>query len=151
WPFLIATVFFIFGYSLTYILIFKFLLHLIGVFIFYKTLKLLKLRDLIIIIGTFLNGISPAWQLYSRVFLSEPITLFFITLWLYLMIKSLKDKSGFISQAVVGAILILSHPYYIFLPFSIWLFLWIKKLITIKTFLICSLICTAVVSICIIR
>ena len=151
WPFLIAGIFLLFGYNLTYILIFKYLLHLIGVFIFYRTLKVLKLHDLIIIIGSFLYAISPAWQLYSRVFLSEPITLFFITLWLYLLIRFVKGKSGFFPQTLVGGILILSHPYYVFLPFSIWLLLWIRKQINIKTFFISSLICASVVSIWIIR
>src|SRR5690606_10056797 len=127
WPVLIAGIFLLFGYHLTYILIFKYLLHLIGVFIFYKTLKLLKLHELLIIIGSFLYAFSPAWHLYSRVFLSEPITLFFITLWLFLLIRFIKGKSGFFPQAIVGGILILSHPYYIFLPFSIWLWLWIRK------------------------
>lgn len=80
WPFLIAGIFLIFGYNLTYILIFKYLLHIVGMYLFYKTLKLLNVRQILILSGTFLYGISPAWQLYSRVFLSEPITLFFITL-----------------------------------------------------------------------
>ena len=87
WPFLIAGIFLIVGYNLTYILIFKFLLHLLGIFIFYKTLKLLKFREILIIIGSFLYAISPAWQLYSRVFLSEPITFFFMTLWIYLLLR----------------------------------------------------------------
>src|SRR5690606_27467203 len=87
WPILIAGTFLIFGYNLTYIIIFKFLLHLLGIFIFYKTLKLLKLKEIFIITGSFLYSISPAWQLYSRVFLSEPITLFFLTLWIFLMVR----------------------------------------------------------------
>lgn len=151
WPTLIASIFLVFGYNLTFILIFKYLLHLLGVYIFYKTLKLLNLREIVIVIGTFLYGISPAWQLYSRVFLSEPITLFFITLWLYLLILYLQKKAGFIPQAVFGGILILSHPYYIFLPFSVWLILWLKKQIQLNKFIIASFICVSIVSIWIIR
>lgn len=151
WPFIIAGIFLVFGINLLYILIFKYLFHLIGIYIFYKTLKLLKLHELIVIVGSFLYGISPAWQLYSRVFLSESITLFFMTLWLYLLIRYVKGKSGFFLQAIAGGILILSHPYYIFLPFSIWLFLWIRNQINIKTFFISTLICASVVSVWIMR
>ncbi len=151
WPFLIAGIFLVFGYNLIYVLIFKFLLHLLGVFIFYKTLKLLKLKEVLIIIGGFLYGISPAWQLYSRVFLSEPITLFFITLWIYLLIRFIQNKSGFLPQALLGGILVLSHPYYIFLPFSVWLILWLKKEIQLNRFIISSFICASIVSLWIIR
>ncbi len=151
WPFLIAGIFLIFGYNLIYILIFKYLLHLIGVFIFYKTLKLLKLNELIIIIGSFLYAVSPAWQIYSRVFLSEPITLFFLTLWVYLLIRYLQEKSNFLSQALVGGILILSHPYYILFPFSVWFILWLLKNIQFKGFIISSIICASIVSIWIVR
>lgn len=151
WPTLIAGIFLIFGYNLIYILIFKFLLHLLGIFIFYKTLKLLKLREMAIVIGAFLYGISPAWQLYSRVFLSEPITLFFITLWMYLLIRYLQKKSGFLPQALLGGVLILSHPYYIFLPFSVWLILWVNNKMKLKIFIISSLICASIVSIWIVR
>ncbi len=151
WPTLIAGIFLVFGYNLTYVLIFKYLLHLLGVFIFHKTLRLLKLREVVIVIGTFLYGVSPAWQLYSRVFLSEPITLFFITLWLYLLIGFLQKKSNFLPQAMVGGVLILSHPYYIFLPFSVWLILWLTKQMQLNRFIISSLICASIVSIWIVR
>ena len=151
WPLLIAGIFLIFGYNLTFVLIFKFLLHLLGIYIFYKTLKLLKLQEAVILIGTFLYGISPAWQLYSRVFLSEPITLFFITLWLYLLLRYIQEKSGIIPQALVGGVLILSHPYYIFLPFSVWLILWLTKIVRVKDFLISSAICASIVSIWVVR
>ncbi len=151
WPILIAGIFIIFGYNLTYILIFKFLLHLLGVFIFYKTLKLLKLRDVLIITGTFLYGISPAWQLYSRVFLSEPVTLFFITLWIYLLIRFIQNKSSFFPQALIGGILVLSHPYFVFLPFSVWLMLLIRKQLNPKVFLFSSLICASIISVWIVR
>jgi len=151
WPFLIAGIFLVFGYNLIYVLIFKFLLHLLGVFIFYKTLKLLKFKEFLIIIGAFLYGISPAWQIYSRVFLSEPVTLFFITLWMYLLISFIQNKSRFFPQALLGGILVLSHPYYIFLPFSVWLILLLRKQINLKIFLFSSLICASIVSIWIIR
>jgi len=151
WPTIIAGIFLVFGYNITFLLIFKFLLHLLGIFIFYKTLKLLKLQEIVIIMGTFLYGISPAWQLYSRVFLSEPITLFFITLWLFLVIRYLQKKSGLVPQAVVGGILILSHPYYILLPFSVWFILWLSKQMELNRFIISSLICASIVSIWIIR
>ncbi|MEP6260715.1 MAG: glycosyltransferase family 39 protein [Gillisia sp.] len=151
WPFLIGGIFLVFGYNLTYVLIFKFLLHLLGIFIFYKTLKLLKFKEVLILIGVFLYGISPAWQLYSRVFLSEPITLFFITLWIYLLIRFTQNKSGFLPQAILGGILVLSHPYFIFLPFSVWLILWLTKKMQLSRLIICSFICASIVSIWIIR
>ncbi len=151
WPILISGIFLIFDYNITYVIIFKFLLHILGLFIFYRTLKILKLQEIIIIIGTFLYGINPAWQLYSRVFLSEPITFFFITLWVYLLIRFVKLKSGFLPQAVVGGIIILSHPYYIFLPFFVWLVVYLKKEMKLKMFFASSLICAAMVSTWIIR
>jgi len=151
WPILIAGIFLVFGYNLIYVLIFKFLLHLLGVFIFYKTLKLLKLNEVLIIIGAFLYGISPAWQLYSRVFLSEPVTLFFITLWVYLLIRFIQNKSGFLPQALLGGILVLSHPYYIFLPFSVWLLLLLRKQLNLKIFLFSSLICVSIISAWVVR
>src|SRR5690606_3824863 len=77
WPFLIAGIFLLFGYNLFYVLIFKFLLHALAILMFRSILKELKLRKALIITGTFLFAVHPAWQLYSRVFLSEPITLFF--------------------------------------------------------------------------
>ncbi|WP_081212337.1 ArnT family glycosyltransferase [Salegentibacter sediminis] len=145
WPFLIAGIFLIFGYNLTYLLIFKFLLHLLGIFIFYKTLKLLKIKEVLILAGCFLYAIHPAWQLYSRVFLSEPITFFFMSLWVYLLVRYFQHKKGFIMQSLVAGIMILAHPYYIFLPFSIWLILFIKKQIPFKSLFLSSLICTAIV------
>jgi len=151
WPFLIAGIFLLFGYNLTYLLIFKFLLHLFGSFVFYKTLKLLQLREVIAIAGVFLYAISPVWQLYSRVFLSEPITFFFITLWLYLLVRFIKNRSGFLPQAMVGGILVLAHPYYIFLPFSVWFILFLYKELHFKLFLFSSIICAAVISIWIAR
>ncbi|WP_183075514.1 glycosyltransferase family 39 protein [Gillisia mitskevichiae] len=151
WPFLIAGIFLVFGYNLIFVLVFKFLLHLLGVFIFYKTLKLLKLKDILIVIGAFLYGISPAWQLYSRVFLSEPITLFFITLWLYLLIRFVVHKSSWWPQAIIAGVLVLCHPYYIFLPFSIWFILFIKKKLKIKILIFSSVICIAVISVWVIR
>jgi hypothetical protein len=151
WPILIAGVFLLFGYKLTYILIFKFLLHLLGVFIFFKTLKLLKFKDVLIIIGTFLYGISPAWQLYSRVFLSEPITLFFITLWIYFLIRFQMHKSSLWPQGIIAGVLILCHPYYIFLPISIWFVLFIKKQLKIKNLFFLSVICITVISVWVTR
>lgn len=151
WPLLVAGIFLIFGYNITYILIFKFLLHFLGIYIFYKTLKLLKLRGILIIVGSFLYAVSPAWQLYSRVFLSEPITFFFMTLWIYLLVRYIQLKKGFIWQAIIGGIMILAHPYYIFLPFSIWFVLFTKRQITFKKLFLSSLICTAIVSIWVIR
>jgi len=151
WPFLISGIFLIFGYNLTYILIFKYLLHIVGMYLFYKTLKLLNVRQILILSGTFLYGISPAWQLYSRVFLSEPITLFFITLWLYFLIRFVMHKSSWWPQSIIAGVLVLCHPYYIFLPFSIWFVLFIKKQLKIKILIFSSVICMTVISVWMIR
>lgn len=151
WSFLIAGIFIVFGYNLTYLLIFKFLLHLAGIFIFYRTLKILGLKGIVIILGAFLYGISPAWQLYSRVFLSEPITLFFITLWVYLLISHLKIQFSWWPQALVAGVLVLCHPYYILLPFSAWLILFIQKQMKFKLFILSAGLFAAVISTWIIR
>lgn len=151
WPLLIASVFFVFGYHLTYLLIFKFLLHLLGIFFFNKTLKFLQFKELTIIVGTFLYGVIPAWQIYTRFFLSEPITFFFITLWIYFLVKAIIYKSSFYPQAFFAGILILCHPYYIFLPFTIWLILFLKKQVNFRKFVTSYSICILVISIWIIR
>jgi len=151
WPILIGGIFLVFSYSLTYLLIFKFLLHLVGVYIFYKTLKLLKIGEMVLITGTFLYAISPAWQLYSRVFLSEPITLFFITLWIYLLIRFFKGKANWWPQSLVAGILVLCHPYYIFLPFSVWLIFALRKQIPFRIFVLSSALFLAIISTWIIR
>ena len=151
WPILIAGVFLVFGYNLTNVIIFKFFLHLIGLYIFHKTLRLLRVHEVILVIGTFLYGISPAWQLYSRVFLSEPVTFFFITLWIYLLIRYIQKGKGLFSQAVIAGILILSHPYYLFLPFSVWFVLFINKKLKLKKLALFSLVATSVVFLWVLR
>lgn len=151
WPFLIASVFFFFGFNLTYLLIFKFLLHFLGTYIFYRTLKLLKMPEIWVLIGAFLYGVSPVWQLYSRVFLSEPITLFFMSLWIYFLIRHLVADSSWWPQALLAGIMVLCHPYYIFLPFSIWLILLINKKLQFKIFFLSAVLCAAVISTWIIR
>lgn len=151
WPFFIAGIFILIGYKLIYLIIFKFLLHLIGLYIFYKTLKLFNLNEIVTVIGVFLYGLSPAWQIYSRVFLSEPITLFLLTLWVFLLVSFLKKKSSFINQALVAGLLILCHPYYVFLPFTIWLIFLIQVQINFFTFLKSCLTCILIVFIWITR
>lgn len=74
-----------------------------------------------------------------------------MSLWFYLLVRYLQDKKGFITQTLVAGIMILIHPYYIFLPFSIWLILFIKKQIPFKSLFLSSLICTAIVSTWVIR
>ncbi|WP_156877260.1 glycosyltransferase family 39 protein [Salinimicrobium terrae] len=151
WPLIIAGIFFVFGYSLTNILIFKFLIHLLGIYIFHKTLKLLNFKEYLTITGTFLYAISPAWQLYSRLFLSEPITYFFITLWIYLLIKYIQNKISIIPQACVAGIIILCHPYSLFLPFSVWFIMFLTQKLKLKVFIISSVICISIVSLWVVR
>lgn len=151
WPFLIGGIFSLFGYELSYLILFKFLLHLLGIFIFYKTLTLIKTNKGLAVIGTFIYAVSPAWQLYSRVFLSEPVTLFFLTLWLFFLLRYIFEEKAFFPQAIAGGILILAHPYYIFLPFSVWFILLLQKQIKWKNFIISSALFAAVVSVWIIR
>ena len=151
WPLIIAGIFLVFGYSLTILVIFKFLLHVTGVYIFYKTLRLLKIRELMILIGTLFYAISPAWQLYSRFFLSEPLTLFLITLWVYLLIKHLKTGLTWWHQAFITGVIVLCHPYFLFLPFSIYLILYINSQISLRIFFLSSAVCAAIISSWVIR
>ena len=146
WPLLIAGIFLMFGYKLVYLLIFKILLHLLGIFLFSKTLKFLQLKPVLISFGTILYAFSPAYQLYSRVFLSEPITMFFITLWLYFLISYLKKRSPCWVQGVIGGIVVLSHPYFLFLPFTTWLVLLVKKQISFKSLILSSALCASVIA-----
>lgn len=151
WPAIIALCFLISGYSISFLIIVKFLLHLLGAWFFYKTLGYFRIRRLLMYAGVFLYFVSPAWQLYSRVFLSEPITLFFMTLFLWSLVRYLNTGKLFWLNGLLGGILILSHPYYLFLPFSIWLFLLLFKRIDFKRIFILSVISVAVVSIWIVR
>jgi len=145
WPFIIAGIFLIFGYNLTYLILFKFLIHIIGIYFFHKSLRLIKLQKLFCLFGALLYGVSPVWQLYSRVFLSEPITFFVITIWIYLLIKYLVTGKDFLLQSILSGILILSHPYFIFLPCSVWLFLFISKKLKFKNLVWASFICGMIV------
>ncbi|MCG9973000.1 ArnT family glycosyltransferase [Christiangramia crocea] len=151
WPAIIAFCFLISGYSLGFLVAFKIILHLLGSWFFYKTLGYFRIRRIIIYAGVFLYLVNPAWQLYSRVFLSEPITLFFMTLFIWSLTRFLKTGKLFWLNALLGGVLILSHPYYIFLPFSIWFFLFLYKKISIRKTFILSGLAIAVVSVWIVR
>ncbi len=151
WPFIIAGGFIISGYSLTFIIVIKFLLFLAGGWFFYRILSYLGLSKFWIFTGCFLYLINPAWQLYSRVFLSEPLTLFFMTIYIWSLIRYLKTEKGFWMNGLLGGVLILSHPYYLFLPFSIWFFMFLNKKLHFRKFLLISILATAVVSVWMIR
>ena len=151
WPLVMACLFSLFGYSLLNIIIFKIILHVLGMYIFYRILKLLDFNAVLIILGTFAYAVNPASQLFLRIFLSEPLTIFFITLWLFLLIRYLNNRNCWWPQALLGGIIILTHPYYLFLPFSVWFLLFIKKYMKLKFFFFSCLVCTSVVSIWVAR
>lgn len=151
WPVIIALTFLLSGYSITFLLVLKFSLHLLGCWFFYRTLKFFKLKEILVAIGAFLYLVNPGWQLYSRVFLSEPLTLFFVTLFTWSLVKYYYERKGLLLHGFIGGILILSHPYYIFLPFSIWLMLFLRGRLKLKSAISISLICIAVVSFWVIR
>ena len=151
WPHLIAGIFLVSGYSLTILLVFKMLLLLLGAYLFYRTLSLLQFSNWIVMLGSFLYTVHPASQLYSRVFLSEPITLFFVTLFLFLAIRLLKEKRVSWVLGVLGGVIILCHPYFVFLPFSIYLFFLIYKKLSLKQVILCSLMTIGVVSLWVLR
>lgn len=151
WPAIVAFCFLISGYSLSFLLIFKFLLHIIGAWFFYNTLRYFEFRKIIIAIGVFLYVVNPSWQLYSRVFLSEPITLFFMTLFIWSLVRFLKTERSLWLNALLGGVLILSHPYYLFLPFSIWFFLLVYKKLNFRKTLAIGGIAVVVVSVWVIR
>ncbi|TBW26475.1 glycosyltransferase family 39 protein [Gramella sp. KN1008] len=151
WPVIIAFCFLISGYSLGFLVAFKFILHLIGGWFFYKTLGYFKIRTIFIYLGVLLYLVNPAWQIYSRVFLSEPITLFFVTLFIWSLVRYLKIGSLLWLNALLGGVLILTHSYYIFLPFSIWFFLFLYKRLSFKNTFLLGTIAIATVSIWVVR
>ena len=136
------TVFFLFGLKLTYLIIFKILLHVLGCFLFFRTLKNLCFDYWPIVISVFLYAVSPSWQIYSRVFLSEPITLFLFTVFLFFITKkeNLKSNQIILSLALIGGLITICHPYYLFFPFLIFLFLFAFKQIPFKHFFMGGLI-----------
>ena len=74
-----------------------------------------------------------------------------MSLWVYLLVRYIQQKKGFFIQSLVGGIMILSHPYYLFLPFSVWLALFIYKQFSLKKLFISAIICISVVSVWFIR
>ncbi|MCM8569183.1 glycosyltransferase family 39 protein [Gramella jeungdoensis] len=151
WPAIIAFCFLISGYSLGFLVAFKILLHLLGGLFFYKTLEYFTKRVIFIYAGVFLYLVNPAWQIYSRVFLSEPITLFFMTLFIWSLVRYLKEGKLLWANGIFGGILILAHPYYIFLPFSLWFFLFLYKRVSLKNTLLLAIFTVCIVSIWVIR
>jgi len=132
WPFTMASILYLFGYNLNYIILFKLLIHLISAYLLYKTLKLLDLRRTISIIGCFIFLISPVYQIYSRVFYAEPMTAFFFSLFIFNLIYWVKTKRWIATIPIFAGFLILTHPYYIFFPFIVYGILWIQKQINFK-------------------
>lgn len=151
WPIIIAISFLVSGYSIGFLLIVKFLIHLLGAYLFYRILKCIEVSYLWVCIGVFLYLVSPAWQLYSRVFLSEPITLFLMTFFIWSLFKYLKSGKWIWLNGLAGGILILSHPYYIFFPFSIWFFLFLNNKIKLKNTLVLGILAAVIVSLWILR
>ncbi|UAB86155.1 glycosyltransferase family 39 protein [Zunongwangia sp. SCSIO 43204] len=138
WPYTISLIFFLFGFKLTHLIVFKMLLHIVGSFIFYKTLKNLNFDYWPIVITVFLYCVSPSWQIYSRVFLSEPITLFLFTVFIYLLTQkhALRSSKKTISISIVGSLIIICHPYFLFFPFLGFLFLLVFKQVDFKRFVL---------------
>lgn len=151
WPVIIASCFLISGYSLGFLIVFKFILHLLGGWFFYKTMRYLKIREIFIYLGVLFYLVNPSWQLYFRVFLSEPITLFFMTLFIWSLVRYLKKGSLLWLNALLGGVLILTHSYYIFLPFSIWFFLFLYKKLSLKNTFLLGIIAVATLSIWVVR
>jgi hypothetical protein len=151
WPLIIASCFLVSGYSLSFLIVFKFFLHLVGGLFFYKTLGYFKIRKILIYFGVLIYLVSPAWQLYSRVFLSEPITLFLMTLFIWTLVRFLKKGNMLWLNGLCGGVLILAHPYYIFLPFSLWFFLFLFKKVNLMKFFLFGAITFAALSIWIVR
>ena len=138
WPIIIAAAFLVSGYSLGFLILIKFCLFILGGYLFYRTLSYFKLSENWIYLGCFLYLLNPAWQLYSRVFLSEPITLFFMTWFILSLVRLLKTGKGKVLNGIAGGLLILCHPYSIFLPFVIWGGLWIFRSISLRSLLLIS-------------
>lgn len=151
WPHLIAGVFLVSGYSLTSLLGVKIFLLLLGTFLFYKTLCLLQFSNWIVVLGSFLYVLHPASQMYSRFFLSEPITLFFVTLFLFVAVRLIKGKCVTWVLGLLGGVIILCHPYLVFLPFAIYLFFLVYKKLSFKQVILCGLVTVGVVSLWVLR
>ena len=118
WPLLLALIFGFFKFGLLAAHVIKFLFILIGGFLFFKVLKTLDVSYPLILLGTVLYLIHPALQIYSRTFLSEPLTYFMMTFLLYSIVLYDKRKKimHLILMGVFSGLLVLTHPYYIFLP-----------------------------------
>lgn len=80
-------------------------------------------------------------------FLSEPITAFLITLWIFLLLSHLKEKSNGVFQVVVSGLIVLCHPYFIFLPISVWFMLFLSKQLSLKRAVMYSISFVIIISI----
>ncbi|WP_028377674.1 hypothetical protein [Leeuwenhoekiella sp. MAR_2009_132] len=146
WPYTMAAILYIFGYKLTYVIVFKLLIHVIEVYFFHKCLKFLNIKGLLLILGTFIFSISPVYQIYSRVFYAEPLTSFFLGMFVFSVIYWFKKgKNGFLIP-LTSALLVLTHPYFIFLPFSIFGVLFLQKQTESKIFMIFSVLAILLIS-----
>lgn len=147
WPATMASILYIFGYNLDYIILFKLIIHLISGFLIYKSFRLLKLTDTLSLIGSFIFIVSPVYQIYSRVFYAEPLTSFFFSLFVFSIIYYIEKRKLVFLIPLFAGCLVLTHPYYLFFPFAVYGVLWLNKFIFFKQLLIFSVASFFIISI----
>ena len=148
WPFFLAIIFSVFKYGLFAAHIFKFLIIILGGMLFYKTLKKIDLPHYLSLLGAFAYLIHPALQIYSRTFLSEPFTLFMMTLVLYTYVVYWQNKKTLtlIVLGVTSGLLVLTHPFYVFLPPLLIFIQWLYQRLPFRNLIIGALSFVMVVS-----
>ncbi|MDC0408594.1 glycosyltransferase family 39 protein [Flavobacteriaceae bacterium] len=119
WPSFLAIFFKLFPNALLLAHLVKFLLIIGGAYLFYRTLISLRFSKSVSIIFAVFYLIHPTLQLYSRTFLSESFTYLIMTILLYFAVRTWQDsnKINVFMTGLTGGLLVLTHPYYLALPF----------------------------------
>ena len=130
YPFLLATIIYIFGNNPNFIYIFQAFINILTIFIIFLSLKQFNINPIINIITILLFTTSTSFVYTNLLYATIP-TLFFIALLTYLNIKM---KRSFVKSSISGiiiGILIFLRPTFLYLPIFILLsipFFFIKNL-----------------------
>lgn len=119
WPSFLAIFMKLFPNALLMAHLVKFLLILGGAYLFFRTFILLKFSISVSRSFAVFYLIHPTLQLYSRTFLSESFTYLVMTIVLYFAVRTWQDsnKINVFMTGLTGGLLVLTHPYYLALPF----------------------------------
>jgi hypothetical protein len=120
WPSVLAVLMKLSTYDLRHMFYGRCLLDSVTVVLFYQILLMLQMSGWARFLALQLFAIHPAWLIYSVTFLSEPFTLLLHVALGLSLLKLTAAWSPWRAGVVgaIGGLVILEHPYYVFLPFT---------------------------------